>query len=110
MSLKEIQVLARRQVDAVEVVRLVNLKIVLLVYCFYRLKYSFSWNTLFKLGYHFLDGCSGGSEVVRLVNLKIVLLVYCFYRLKYSFSWNTLFKLGYHFLGRFLKTQNELFF
>ena len=40
MSLKEIQVLARRQVDAVEVVRLVNLKntgrvIVVLVYCFY---------------------------------------------------------------------------
>ena len=59
MSLKEIQVLARRQVDAVEVVRLVNLKnigrvIVLLVYCFYRLKISFSWKTLLKLGYHFL--------------------------------------------------------
>ena len=59
MSLKEIQVLARRQVDAVEVVRLVNLKnigrvIVLLVYCFYRLKYSFSWKTLLKLGYHFM--------------------------------------------------------
>ena len=59
MSLKEIQVLARRQVDAMEVVRLVNLKnigrvIVLLVYCFYRLKYSFSWKTLLKLDYHFL--------------------------------------------------------
>ena len=71
MSLKEIQVLARRQVDAVEVVRLVNLK-----------------------------------NIGRV----IVVLVYCFYRSKHNFSWNTLFKLGYHFLGRFLKTQNELFF
>ena len=71
MSLKEIQVLARRQVDAVEVVRLVNLK-----------------------------------NIGRV----IVVLVYCSYRLKHNFSWNTLFKLGYHFLGRFLKTQNELFF
>ena len=57
MSLKEIQVLARRQVDAVEVVRLVKFKNIgrvrmVLVYCFYTLKSKFSWKTLLKLGNH----------------------------------------------------------
>ena len=45
--------------DAVEVVILVKLKnigrvIVVLVYCFYRLKYNFSWKALLQLGYHSL--------------------------------------------------------